>query len=367
MTAPPHSARAPVYFWAAVALGAAIRIAVLVLSPENPDTRSFEDTVRAGAGGLYNGLTRFNYSPLFAFVLYGLGGAAAAVGAPLRLLLGAFLLATDAATTAVLFRRAGPCAAALFFLNPVSVFVSSFHLQFDGLAILFLVLAVAGFRERGSETRPGRAAAWMSLSLLAKHVAWFHPLLFVTRASRRREMLFSSLPYAVFALSFLPFASSWSGIRTAVLGYRSLSEAYGLRGLFPTAPDRLLTILFAASLLAAVWLLRRVALAPAALLLFLVTLLFIPGIAQYYFVWPIALGALCGGGAGFFVYTVVVTLFLAGSPDGLHFQEKFRHLPDWSGPWWACAFWLLWEIRRLSAARAMGLRARADDRPAVVR
>ncbi|MEP6767591.1 MAG: hypothetical protein ABJC61_02895 [Acidobacteriota bacterium] len=364
MTEPAHRARAPLFFWAAVALGLAVRIAVLLLSPENPDTRSFEDTVRAGTGGLYNGVTRFNYSPLFAFVLYGLGGAASAIGVPLRLLLGGFLLATDAATTAVLVRRAGPGAAALFFLNPVSVFVSSFHLQFDGLAILFLVLAVAAFRDRGSEPRWGRSAAWMSLSLLAKHVAWFHPLLFVTRASRRRPLLLSLVPYGVFALSFLPFASSWSGIRTAVLGYRSLSESYGVRGLFPAAPDRLLTVLFAAALLAAVWLFRRVPLERAALLLFLVTLLFIPGIAEYYFVWPIALGALCGGGAGFFVYTIVVTLFLAGSPDGLHLQEKFRHLPDWSGPWWACAFWLLWEIRRLSSARIRALHAPVDGQPA---
>ncbi len=366
VTAPRQRARTPLFFWAAVALGLAVRIAVLLLSPENPDTRSFEDTVRAGTGGLYNGVTRFNYSPLFAFVLYGLGGAAAAIGVPLRLLLGAFLLATDAATTAVLFRRTGPGAAALFFLNPVSVFVSSFHLQFDGLAILFLVLAVAAYRDRQSEPRSVRSAAWMSLSLLAKHVAWFHPLLVVTRASRRRSLLLSLVPYGVFALSFLPFASSWSGIRTAVLGYRSLSESYGVRGLFPAAPERLLTVLFAAAMLAAVWLLRRVALDRAALLLFLVTLLFIPGIAQYYFVWPIALGALCGGGAGLFVYTVVVTLFLAGSPDGLHFQEKFGHLPDWSGPWWACAFWLLWEIRRPSAARIRGLDTPADGRPAAI-
>ena len=166
------------YFLAAVVLGAAIRIAVLVLAPENPDTRSFEDTPSGrGPAACTTESPASTTAPLFAFVLYGLGGLAAAIGAPLRLLVGGFLLATDAATTAVLFRRAGPGAAALFFVNPVSVFVSSFHLQFDGLAILFLVLAVVEFGRRGFEPRPGRSAGWMSLSLLAKHVAWFHPLL----------------------------------------------------------------------------------------------------------------------------------------------------------------------------------------------
>ena len=142
MTGSGARARVPMVFWAAVALGLALRIAVLVLSPDNPDTRSFEDTVRAGTTGLYDGVTRFNYSPLFAFVLYGLSFAAKVLGSPLRIALGAFLLAVDGATTAALLRRAGPGAAALFFLNPVSVFVSSFHLQFDGLAILFLVFDV---------------------------------------------------------------------------------------------------------------------------------------------------------------------------------------------------------------------------------
>ena len=350
MTGSGARARVPMVFWAAVALGLALRIAVLVLSPDNPDTRSFEDTVRAGTTGLYDGVTRFNYSPLFAFVLYGLSFAAKVLGSPLRIALGAFLLAVDGATTAALLRRAGPGAAALFFLNPVSVFVSSFHLQFDGLAILFLVLAVAAGRERQFDEKPGKAAGWLSLSLLVKHIAWFHPLLFLTRARTRRAALLSFLPYAVFAASFLPFAASWRGIRASVLGYRSLSESYGIRAFFPSAPERGLTILFATALLVSVWLVRRLPLERAALLLFLVSLLFLPGIAEYYFVWPIALGAFCGGGAGFFVYTIVVSLFLAGSPDGLHFQERFRHFPDWSGPWWACVFWLLWEIRRLAKA-----------------
>ncbi len=343
--------RVPIVFWIAVALGLVLRIVVLALSPGNPDTLAFEDTVRAGTGGLYNGVTRFNYSPLFAFVLYGLAIVAKAIGSPLRIVLGAFLLAVDAATAAVLLRRAGWGAAVLFFLNPVSVLVSSFHLQFEGLAILFLVLAVIAGADRKFEDRPEAVSAWLSLSLLAKHIAWFHPLLFVTRARRARPVLLTLLPYLIFAVSFLPFASSWKGIRASVFGYRSLSESYGIRAFLPSVSERALTLVFAAALLMTVWLLRRVPLDRAALLLFLVTLLFIPGIAQYYFVWPIALGALCGGGAGFFVYTIVVTLFLIGSPDGLHFQERFSHLPDWSGPWWACAFWLLWEIRRLSRDR----------------
>ena len=80
-------------------------------------------------------------------------------------------------------------------------------------------------------------------------------------------------------------------------------------------------------------------------MLFLVMLLFAPGICEYYFVWPIALGALFGG-AGYLVYTVVVASFFLGSPDGLGLP--LSHLPGWHGVWFAVLLWLLWEARRLS-------------------
>jgi hypothetical protein len=118
----------------------------------------------------------------------------------------------------------------------------------------------------------------------------------------------------------------------------------------PGVPRWLPSALFAAAMLAALLLLRRVERARACLMLFLVMLLFAPGICEYYFVWPIALGALFGG-AGYAVYTVVVASFLLGSPDGLGLA--LTHLPGWHGVWWSVLLWLAWELRRIgSPARA---------------
>ncbi|HWZ86731.1 MAG TPA: hypothetical protein VN032_11045, partial [Thermoanaerobaculia bacterium] len=50
-------------------------------------------------------------------------------------------------------------------------------------------------------------------------------------------------------------------------------------------------------------------------------------------------------GAGYAVYTVVVTAFFLGSPDGLNLP--LTHLPGWHGIWWSVLFWLAWEMRRL--------------------
>jgi hypothetical protein len=104
--------------------------------------------------------------------------------------------------------------------------------------------------------------------------------------------------------------------------------------------------------LAAVLVLRKVELPRAAAMLFLALLLTMPGVWDYYFLWPIAAGALCGGGIGYALYSGVVALFMLGSPDGFDLQARFPHLPDLSGPWWAALFWLAWELRRLRTPAA---------------
>jgi hypothetical protein len=58
-------------------------------------------------------------------------------------------------------------------------------------------------------------------------------------------------------------------------------------------------------------------------------------------VWPIALGALCGG-PGYLVYTVIATgslLSVSGLAPGL------PYLPGWYGVWWGAILWLALELR----------------------
>ena len=336
---------------AGFAVAAAIRIAFLARFPGNYDVAAFADAVailRRG-GALYLETPRYNYSPVFAYGLLGLARLGELAGASLPAMLGALLFAVDAATAGLLARmagggRRGAAAGLLFFANPVSVFVSSFHLQFDGLAILALLLAV-----HAAERRPdgGRVPLWLSVSLIVKHIAAFFPPLFVRGRRRSGISLFAAaIPYAAFAASFFPLWRQWPGIRSHVLEYRSLAEDYGVGMLRDVAwlPRWLPSAVFAAAVVATLFLLRRgeVPIRRACLRLFLVMLLFAPGICEYYFVWPVALGALTGG-AGYLVYTATVSAFFLGSPDGLNLP--LRHLPGWHGIWWSTLLWLLLDLR----------------------
>src|SRR5262249_45569870 len=147
------------------------------------------DILRRG-GALYLETSRYNYSPLWAGLLWVLGRGGAALGLSLIHAIAIFLFAVDAATAVMIWKigtrrgwtnlRAG-LAALLFFGNPISILVSSDLLIFDNLSFLFFLCGLLCLEKKPSSPAP--AVGWLSFSLVAKHITWFHPLLF---AARRR-------------------------------------------------------------------------------------------------------------------------------------------------------------------------------------
>ena len=332
----------------------AIRLVFVFSAKTNYDMASWRivlDIIHRG-GSVYQETERYNYSPLWAVVLLALSRLASILGLSLERMILLFQLGVDAVAAALIARigrqrglssTRALWSSLLFFANPLSVIVSNDLGMFDGLSILFLLGAIL-FVERKPTPEPS-VALWLAGSLLAKHVTWFHPLLFSWRRRAPRisgVAAFSS--YLIFFASFVPFWKSWEAIRARVFGYRGLDEPYGTEPLRAVSwlPHETTTILFVLAVLAATGMLRSVELGRACLWLFLVILIFTPGICPYYFVWPVALGALAPS-LGLAVYTVVLTAFFIHSPDVL--AQEIPHLPGWWGAWWAVVFWLLWEIR----------------------
>jgi hypothetical protein len=327
---------------------------------DNPDFAAYREVagIVERGGIVWAETTRYNYSPLWAWTLAALARAGQAFGWPLHVLVLGLLQLADFATAAVLYalgrRRlalpAGRAAgvAALFLANPVSILATSFRGMFDNLAIVFALLALYAV----SAERPRRivATGWLSVSLLVKHLAWFHPLLLAVRRRSDRIGPAALVSYGVFVLSFLPYLSAARQIDANVFRYRSMGESWGTEFLrfVPGFPTWGTTALFVVATITALLLLSRVEILRASLLLFLVSLLFLPGITPYYLVWPIALGSLFGG-AGYATYTAVATGLFLASPDGL--GVELAHLPGWGGTWFAAALWLLWEVRRLRMER----------------
>ncbi len=349
-------------FWLVFALVLALRMAVAARFRGNFDTQSFLIVVQSVVGGrnVYAATDRYNYSPLWSFVVTGAWKASSPNVGAFVLLLGSIEIAADAASTFLLAgiarRRlaAGPEEARrfglLFFSNPVSVLISCAHGQFDGLSILCLLAALWLASETASRARHMAIAAMLSLSLLVKHLTVFHPLLF----SRRRERgglpdALVLVPYLVFVLSFLPYASALGPIVHNVFLYPgrlstgALQKPGGLQAFVSFAG--FVPMGFSAVMLAAVvWLLRRVRhveLARACLALFLALVTFSPSYAVQYLVWPIALGSLFPSVA-YGVFTLTGALYHSAAPESLGIPWPVRVTP--LGTWLAAAVWLSTEL-----------------------
>ncbi len=354
------------------ALVLVLRISVAAGFRGNFDTQSYLIVVQGVLEGenVYALTERYNYSPLWSFVVAGLWLAAAPNVGAFVLLLGLLLIATDTASTLLLIgvgrRRLGLAPgearrrALLFFSNPISVLISCAHGQFDGLSIVFLLAALwmaAGPKSRANQIG---VAGMLALSLLVKHVTAFHPLLFSCRRQRQgREGLPDALvlaPYLVFAACFLPYASALGPIVRHVFLYparvseASLQKPGGLQAFLSLSQP--LPLVFSLLLLVAVaWVLRETRhweLTRACLLLFLALLCFSPSFAVQYLVWPIALGSLFPSVA-YGVFTLAGALYHASAPESLAIPWPIR--PTSLGTWLAALLWFAWELVRVRRER----------------
>ena len=339
------------------------------------DAVSYSIVGQAVAAGqnVYAATPRYNYSPLWSGIVGALWSLSGGRLSLFVLLIGLLVTAADAVTALVvrgLARDRGASepeaarASLLYFSNPVSVLVAGYLRQFDGIAILFLLLAIrASSRARRSSGL--RASASLAVSLLVKHVAAAHPVLFWRRRDGRSLPLALVLaPYVVFGLSFTPFLSSASAgsIRDNVLLYGTWLRGSrgqmpgGLHGWFSVPGGA--TWPFFAILLGGVAcglvLGRRRPLSQGALLLFLAQIVFAPGFAAQYLLWPMALGSLAVS-AGYVWTTTVGALFIVTAAGLLALPFTVTATAAWT----AALLWFLQEARRepvwADASEATGL------------
>lgn len=341
----------------AAALGLAVRIVLACRLPAGVEIGYYSQVAGAlsrGEGAYATSLN--NYSPIWSGVIRLVDRASRASGISFVLLMRALVTAFDLLSAVVLWRIARRRGSdpwrvvALFLANPVSIWVTGFQGQFDGVSLLFLLLAIL-VTGRGVATAVERSPAWifLTLSIATKQITAIHPILWVNRVRNRATLL---LPYVVTAALFVPFAREWRSIRDNVLLYRGVPRSYGLSELvlFDDRWGTPVGLLALAAGLATAWRLRDDPdLVRASLVLFLVLLVFAPGFGTQYAVWPLTLGALTAG-AGYFLCTVATLAWTLGSHYGIPGSGR------WMGHvvWLSFLFWLVREVlppRRLPAGR----------------
>ena len=164
------------------------------------------EIVRKG-GNVYAETNRYNYASGWFNVL---GALDYFFHSCFRYALIVFLSLADIGIAWFLWRLKKRIASLLFLLSPVALYISGYHNQFDNVAVFFAFASI--YFLTGEKPLSHRntwiSALFMGLSLVMKHVFLFFPIWFLFRKidlGKKAVLVF--LPYAIFFLSFIPYAA----------------------------------------------------------------------------------------------------------------------------------------------------------------
>ncbi|MDD3667021.1 MAG: hypothetical protein PHQ65_17305 [Bacteroidales bacterium] len=191
---------------------------------------------------VYANTPRYNYAPIF-FMIQGISYKISSympdVLLTYRVIILSVLVLTDVGIMLFIYTKYSAKAAFLFFLNPISIYVTGYHNQFDNIAVLLALLAACFFnKEKEFNKKDVGFVIFMSLCLMTKHILFIMPLwiLFIKGLPIVKKIVYSCVPPFLFLLSFVPFALSdkqaMDGIIHNVFLYRSENNAPLLGGLY---------------------------------------------------------------------------------------------------------------------------------------
>jgi hypothetical protein len=307
---------------------------------DNFDMESWWIASEASLAGesVYARTHRYNYGPVWFWIIGALREVSAMTGADtiarLHLFMTGFLTLIDLGIASLLYATVAPLAGILFFLNPISIATTGYHIQFDNFAVLTGLIAWLLFMQARSQRQVFLAAVLLGLSLSIKHVfllflGWL-PFLTTIRSTTNR-LWFGAVSLAIFFGSFSPWIGeplAWRGIQENVFGYRS-TEGHSLTShlaeVVPWMPPRILFMLLTVS--AGATLARFTQLHRFAPYLYLVTLTALSsGMARNYLAIPLV-GLFASGytrcGAAYLI--VAALIFFTVTPSlGTH--EVIAHL-----------------------------------------
>jgi len=198
------------WLWAALALGAGVRLFLLMATPGTDDVVIWQShagwTHQHGLVGYYERSEVFNHPPFIGKLLSEIWWLARSAEVPFRIPLRGLFAMVDAGNAWLLFRlfRESPWRYLVtvgYWLNPLAIIFSSYHGNTDTGVAFFVLLAVsaAGKGRAGAAGAAIGAGLWLKLPVVLAAPAIF----FATRGWRRKG-IFVAVSMLVGAASYLP-------------------------------------------------------------------------------------------------------------------------------------------------------------------
>lgn len=174
---------------------------------------------------------RYNYGPIWIHVLVFLDNININflnLADPFRVKIIFFLSLVDFFIFLILLNKYNYNVSLLFFFNPVSIFITGFHNQFDNFSILIGLLAIVIYKNNIFDFEKKKSFIFLVLigvSLIVKHILFFLPIWLAISQKKLRLKFFTLLiPYSIFLISFLPYLKDLDGIVQNVFLYKSYNN-----------------------------------------------------------------------------------------------------------------------------------------------
>jgi hypothetical protein len=200
------------WLWAALALGAGIRIFLVLATEGTDDVPIWQSHAgwaqQYGLAGYYQRSEVFNHPPFIGKLLSGVWVIARNADIPFRIPLRGIFALVDAVNALLLFSlfAASPwryLVLALYWLNPLAIIFSAYHGNTDTGVACFILLAIAA----AAKGRAAAAGAAIGVGLWIKlPVILAAPALFFALAGWRKRAAFAAAALCVGAATYLPTA-----------------------------------------------------------------------------------------------------------------------------------------------------------------
>ena len=171
---------------------------------------------------------KYNYSPFWVYILYVLDSITLNIENTetfYRYKIIIFLSIVDFFIFLLLKQNYSLKIGLLFFFNPISIFITGYHNQFDNIAVLLGFASVLLYQKNNTEKKILLPLIILGISLCIKHIMFFFPIwLFFKEKNINKKIIILAVPYSIFFFSFIPYYTEANHIIDNVFLYKSLSN-----------------------------------------------------------------------------------------------------------------------------------------------
>jgi len=240
-----------------------------------------------------------------------------------------FLTTVDVLIFLIIYKIHSLKIATLFFLNPISIYVTGFHGQFENLAVLIGLLGVLSFSKFKKKSKYLIFNILLGVSLMSKHILMFFPIWAAIKEKKLLNKIYYIIPYLLFFIAFLPFVPHIE-IALNELNHNS-NNNYPFWSIFtPSFLGNYIGYrnLFIISVLLVGLILQKRNLIESYYLYLIALVVFAPGISNQYFCISVV-GIAFFWNRFFFFYTVTAALFYLVDDIALNI-EWLKELSSWT-------------------------------------